>query len=48
MIKKLFTAVIYEYLEARVFVPGKPFQSILMFRVRPGVEEWSTSGASFY
>ncbi len=34
---KLFTAVSYDFsLKARVFVPGKPFQSSLMLAVRPG------------
>ncbi len=33
---KLFMAVIYGFLkQARVFVPGKPFQPSLMFFVRP-------------
>ncbi len=35
---KLFTAVIYDFsLQARVFVPGKPFQSSLMFAGKAGV-----------
>ncbi len=41
---KLFTAIIYDFLYARVFFPGKPFQLSLMFASVAGAY---LSGAPF-
>jgi hypothetical protein len=44
---KLFTAVIHEFLlKARTLVPGKPFQSSLMFGGKPSLLHKSVNYAS--